>query len=132
VIQSGTPSASIYGAANATTAGDTLTLTVTPSNAVPTPTTTTVAAANGSWSVTLGNMVPSTDPMQITVTSKASGVTQTLTNVLRGNVFVCSGQVSETVPDHPHFGSILHHASFFKALGIVLHDRVMYYPHSTL
>jgi hypothetical protein len=37
-------------------------------------------------------MAPSTDAMTITVMSKKSGIKQTLTGVLRGDVYICSGQ----------------------------------------
>lgn len=89
VLQSGSAKTSIYGDANATTAGDTVTVTVSPASAVGGRSPfTTAAAADGSWIVVLGEMAPSTAPLTIEVASKV-GFKQTLSNILVGAVFVC-------------------------------------------
>lgn len=87
----------IFGAENATLPGDTLTVLVSPSSAAPQLLRNTVtAAADGSWELTLGSMPVSFDSFSITVTSKSTGTTQTLRNILCGDVYVCSGQVDIT------------------------------------
>ena len=98
VLQSGSDKASIYGHANSTVAGDTVTVTVSPASAVDGrgPFTAT-AASDGSWIVALGKMAVSTAPLAIDVSSK-TGAKQTLRNILVGSVFVCSGQSNMALP----------------------------------
>jgi hypothetical protein len=98
VLQSSSTKTSIYGDANATTAGDTVTVSVTPAAAVGgrSPFTAT-AGKDGSWIVALGEMAASTTPLTIDVSSK-SGAKQTLENILVGSVFVCSGQSNMALP----------------------------------
>ena len=95
VLQAGTARAAIYGNDNATTVGDTITVTVAPASAAPGGPFTATATASGSWAVTLGKMESSAVPITLTVTPKAGGAAaaQVLSNVLRGNVYICSGQV---------------------------------------
>lgn len=88
VLQANSPLTSIYGNPNATTPHDTITIVVTPAAAVGnrSPFTAT-AGVDGSWVARLGNMKSSKAvPLSITATSKASGMTQTISNVLRGDV----------------------------------------------
>ena len=98
VLQSGSDKTSIYGHANSTVPGDTVTVAVTPAAAVdgrgPFKAT---AAADGSWIVALGKMAVSTAPLTIDVSSK-TGAKQTLSNILVGSVFVCSGQSNMALP----------------------------------
>jgi sialate O-acetylesterase len=98
VLQSGNEQTSIYGDANATVAGDTITVVVSPASAVGGrgPFTAT-AASDGSWIVALGKMEVSTAPLALHVSSKR-GAKQTLTNILVGSVFVCSGQSNMALP----------------------------------
>jgi sialate O-acetylesterase len=99
VLQSGSHKTSIYGDANATTAGDTVTVTVSPVSAVTGRSRrfTATADADGRWSVTLGEIETSSKPMTIDIGSK-SGTKQTLRNVLAGLVYVCSGQSNMALP----------------------------------
>lgn len=93
VLQSNNPKTTLYGAANATVPGDTLTLSVDPPSALsPSTPRTTIARNDGSWSMTIAPLAPSTEPMTLVLVSSKTGVNQTLKNVLRGNVYVCSGQ----------------------------------------
>lgn len=122
VLQANTSRATIYGAANATIPGDTVTVTMQQQPATTTVHSTAAAGlssspaidsspsmlagrsftatadADGSWEVTLGAMPASMAPTTITVKSKASGVAQTLANVLIGDVFICSGQSNMALP----------------------------------
>ena len=87
VLQANATKAAIYGNANATTPHDTIYVTHSTAGSM-----TAHSDANGSWSLTLGSMAASLEPVTITVQSKASGAQQTLRNVLVGDVYVCSGQ----------------------------------------
>lgn len=98
VLQAGNPKAAIYGNANATAPGDTVTVTVTPAAAVGGGPFVATAAADGSWEVTLGSMSASLDPITVTAVSKGSGTKQLISNVLRGDVYVCSGQSNMALP----------------------------------
>lgn len=97
VLQSGNAKTSIYGAANATVAHDTITVTVAPTSAVVGSPFTATADSHGAWYVVLGSMKPSSAPMTLSIVSK-SGAHQTLSSVLRGDVFVCSGQSNMALP----------------------------------
>jgi hypothetical protein len=94
VLQANNSKTSIYGAANATTAGDTISVSVSSGGGIATATSTftATAAADGSWEVSLGAMGASSEPITLIALSKSSGTKQTLTNVLIGDVYVCSGQ----------------------------------------
>ena len=100
VVQAHTPTATIYGNANATTPGDTIHITVAmATGAAPTQThTSAVAKADGSWSASLGNLPYSTTGMTITATSGRLGTVQVLEDVLAGDVYICSGQSNMALP----------------------------------
>jgi hypothetical protein len=100
VLQAGTAKATIYGNANATSPGDNVTVAVSPASAAPGGPFTATASASGAWAVTLGKLAPSAEPLTLTVTSKAGGAAsaQVLTQVLRGDVYICSGQSNMALP----------------------------------
>ena len=100
VLQASSPHTTLYGAANATTPGDLITITIhfNTKAASKSKSYHATATMNGSWSVVLGTLAPSTDPATVIIFSEHTHVSQTLTNVLVGDVFVCSGQSNMALP----------------------------------